>query len=390
MNDPVPSPGPRGLPAGLLGMLVLVALVEQYVVRNDHVFGNIPAVQWRNARSLARKVKDCEILCLGSSLTTNSVQPQIIEAELGKKAGNLALFAGKSASSYFLLKHVIDSGARPRVLVLDCQDRPVESNRYDDYEVWEQVRLWPELLSLPECLDLAWTAHDPDFFAAMVVSKALPSARARYELRNYVVASLEGKSPSLLYMIAGHLRNWRLHRGAQVLAAAGQDREVSTRLERYPGRRELWRWSAVTESYTRRLLELAARHEIKVFWTLPPIGPRLTVWRDENHINAMETQLAQEAQSHNPGVTIIEGRRSQFPPRVFSDGLHLGRPGAIAYTRKLDSILARYFQDPRSLPKSLDLTPYQEADRATNLWLENINESFGSVNLALIKERKLR
>src|SRR3954454_16127658 len=76
MDDPSMS---RGWPAGLLGMILLVAAVERYVDRHSLDFANVAAANWGSAESLARKARGCEVLCLGSSLTTNGVLPRILE-----------------------------------------------------------------------------------------------------------------------------------------------------------------------------------------------------------------------------------------------------------------------------------------------------------------------
>ena len=75
-------------------------------------------------------------------------------------------------------------------------------------DLWRQVRLWPELLTLGECLDLSWTARDPSFFAALAVSKALPSARARFEIRARLAAALDGRPSSAGPRASGLFWNW--------------------------------------------------------------------------------------------------------------------------------------------------------------------------------------
>src|SRR5262245_7790987 len=173
----------RALPMGLLGMLVMVAAVERYVAWHEHDFGNSAALRWADARSRARQARDAEILCIGSSLTTNGVQPEVIEEQLGKRVCNLSVFAGPNVSSYFVLKRAIESGARPRVVILDCQDRPVDSdNRWTMPELWRHLRLWPRVLTFTELADLSWTARDASLFAATTMMKVLPSARARFEI----------------------------------------------------------------------------------------------------------------------------------------------------------------------------------------------------------------
>ena len=52
-----------------------------------------------------------------------------------------------------------------------------------------------------------------------------------------------------------------------------------------------------------------------MFWVFPPIGPRLTAWREENGLDAHAWRYAEGVQARTPGVTLVEGRRSGYPAR---------------------------------------------------------------------------
>src|SRR5262249_38171040 len=158
------SISPAKLPAGLLGMILLVATIENHVARHRLDVANVPALNWASAESLARKARSFEVLCLGSSLTTSGGLPRIIEQRLGKSTCNLAVMGGTAPANYYLLKRALESGAHPKAVVVDWQEMPVDrDDRWNFVALWKHVRLWPELLTLAECLDLSWTARDASF-----------------------------------------------------------------------------------------------------------------------------------------------------------------------------------------------------------------------------------
>ena len=51
---------------------------------------------------------------------------------------------------------------------------------------WKSIRLYPDLATPGDCLDLAMTARDPDFFTASLLAKLLPSCKCRFEIRESV------------------------------------------------------------------------------------------------------------------------------------------------------------------------------------------------------------
>src|SRR5262249_55238963 len=162
-------------------------------------------------------------------------------------------------------------------------------------------------------LDLSWTARDPSFLGMMVVSKVLPSVRARFEIREDVVAALKGQRTSQRTEIAGLERNLRINRGAQVMTARGRDDGGANPLPGPPLSAERWVRDGVSEAYRRRLIQLLAERGIAVFWTFPPITPGLTRWREQSGLDAFYTRHALEAQAQISDVTLVDGRPSQYP-----------------------------------------------------------------------------
>ena len=76
-----------------------------------------------------------------------------------------------------MLRRALSSGARPSVVVLDLTPHMLakgpEANQ----------ALWPELLSVGECLDLSWTNRAPDFLASTMLARVVSTFKERHEIR---------------------------------------------------------------------------------------------------------------------------------------------------------------------------------------------------------------
>src|SRR5690242_11471473 len=108
------------VPAGLLGMLCLVGAVERWVSHHSYDFTHPELWDWKAASAAAQKIAPkCEILCLGDSLLKVGFLPKVLEHHTGKSSHNMAVFAGQAPGSYFLLRRALESGARPKAVVVD-------------------------------------------------------------------------------------------------------------------------------------------------------------------------------------------------------------------------------------------------------------------------------
>ena len=348
MNGGGASPGAGKWPLGLFGMLVLVAAGERFVASHDVDFSNASASNWKYAgRDARRTTKPGTVLCLGTSLVKYGVVSRLIEQETGRPAYNLAVCDGHMPSSYFLLRRALDAGAKPAALVVDCQDGPV--SRGDTAGRAEAVRVnlrnWPELLTLDEWFDLAWTARDPAFLLEMAVSRVVPSFKARFEIRKSIVAACQGVPATSRLDVTALKRNWALNRGTMLMprrwAPAVEDappEEAAEVLAALP--RELYRRNHVTEAYARRFLTLAASKDIPVFWVLPPSSPEQQAGRDRIGMTAYFTKQAADFRNEFPNLTVVDGRRSGYRLEVFWDKVHLDRLGATVFSADLGAAIA--------------------------------------------------
>ena len=151
-----PGERPR-VPAGMLGMIALMVLVELGLGRT-HRFDSDLSESWRIKASAARReALRSDVLCFGDSLVEFGLVPQVFEERLGGKAYNLALHAGAPSASYFLLKHALEGGARPKAVVVDFMPHQVTLN--PGHEMIRR-RAWPELATLGDAVDLWRTNRD--------------------------------------------------------------------------------------------------------------------------------------------------------------------------------------------------------------------------------------
>src|SRR5437016_3106661 len=114
------SPARTHWPRGLLGALVLVAAVECALERSWLDLDDPVSLSWRlSARAAEREAPGCALLCMGDSLVKLSMIPQVLEAQTGLRAYNLAVARGPAPAAYFLLKRALRAGASPQAIVVD-------------------------------------------------------------------------------------------------------------------------------------------------------------------------------------------------------------------------------------------------------------------------------
>src|SRR5690606_15332158 len=116
------------------------------------------------------------------------VAPRVIEAVTGLPTYNLAPYGGPPAASVFLLRRVIDRGARPKAVVVDFMPHLIAiSPRH-------HMRLWQEMIQPVEALELAIDSRDASFFCEALLGRAFPSIRARQEIRANLHHALKAES----------------------------------------------------------------------------------------------------------------------------------------------------------------------------------------------------
>ncbi len=167
-------------------MVLLLGVVESIVAHHEPGFASSGPWDWHQASKRAeRAARTCDVLCFGDSQLKLGVVPGVIEERTGRRAFNLALIGGQMPAATVLLRRALDAGARPSAVVLETLP-PLLSAGVDRND-----RQWPELLDLSECVELARTEADPSLFARLALAGALPSVRARHDVRAAIRSALE-------------------------------------------------------------------------------------------------------------------------------------------------------------------------------------------------------
>lgn len=386
------SPARRSrVPWGLVGMLVLIALGEGYVVRKSLTFSTVVVENWRSSGFAAARIKRTKLVCLGSSLVKCGILPRVLTRHTGLPAYNLALFNGNIATSYYLLRRMVESGAIPEAVAVDCVNGPVARKLTAGPPEFldANLRQWPVLLDLRDTLDLAWSSRDASFLAAVVTARLLPSYQSRYEVRESITTALRGEWYRSLGRILISQQNWAVNRGghgmASTLPADPPPAPAAAKVATVPFSTREWRREKVSESYIRRFLKLAAAHDIKVFWLLPPNGPTPLAVRSRSGEHDYATRLAQSIQKRYANVYVIDGRVG-YRPEVFPDGVHLDVQGALSFSDDVGLAIARYLSVPKTAGRWVTLPPFHMV--RPDVPVEDYNQSILALRSTAGKTRR--
>ncbi len=359
MSGPT-SPPTRSLarlPRGLLGMLALVAAVELTIAGRRLDFTTVWADDWRRAAEAAtRQAPGRDVLCFGDSLIKYGVLPRVIEARAGVRAYNLAVNAGTMPSACFLLRRALGSGARPRVIVADfCALMLPDTPR-------SSIRLYPDLASVRDCVELAWTSNDAGFLSPTLLGKLLPSYKCRFEVRASVLAALDGRRASPWPALAMIWSTWKAEKGAQPMPTPAARPPIN------PGlvaglTPSAWECDRLNATYLEHFLDLADAHEIPVVWLMPPLSPEVQARRATLGTDAAYSRFARAAQARHPGLAVLDARASGYDESVHIDSIHLDHRGAAVLSGDLAAALADRLSG-RPVPRWSDLPP--RAGRTTD------------------------
>jgi hypothetical protein len=333
---------PRRIPYGLLGMLGLVVAIELTISGRRLDFTTVWADDWRRAGVAAtRQAIGREVLCFGDSLVKMGVLPRVIEARTGLKSYNLAVNAGTVPSTYFLLRHALQAGARPRAIVVDFNtlmqpDRPRKSTRF-----------YPDLATTGECLDLAMVAGDVDFLNATLLGKLLPSYKCRFEIRDSIKAALNGRRASPWPDQGWIWAAWKSQDGAQPMPSTPNRTPADPMFVADVSPVD-WECDPINKIYIDKFLSLTRSHDIQVFWLMLPVSPEVQACRDLHRTDDAYDRFARTTLERHPEVIVLDARHSGYDGAVFIDPVHLDRQGATALTNDLAARLAEHLggRDP--------------------------------------------
>jgi hypothetical protein len=261
------------------------------------------------------------VLGFGDSLLKFGLLPAVVERRTGLPTYNLSVNAGRPPGSYFLLRRALQAGARPRAIAIDYEPNVLSEPPTLNPECWA------ELADVGDSLELAWAAGEPRLLAKLLLARFFPSARYRFEIRRAVVARLQAQPAPTRDDIPALLRNAEHNRGALVMPHADRP---PVRVE--PPNRilfpEHWRCDPLNRRYVRKFLDLASRHQIRVFWVVAPYPPAIQAERERLGQDAAYSRFVDVLCTRSPWVTVLDARRSGYPHTVFWDGIaHLDVQG---------------------------------------------------------------
>ncbi len=341
------------MPFGLLGALALIAAFEAMIVR--HKLDTMDASLWiyESARAnMAANVKDAKVLCFGDSLVKLGVAPKVLEAKAGLKGYNLAIPGSPAPSSYILFRRAIEAGARPEAVVVDYMPCLM------DTDPWPSVTTWPFVATYADCLEMAWQARDPDLFATLALRKAFPSVGCRESLRPSIQLALKGVGDLNRLGVMVALRSWDANRGLAIDSYRFNP-NIDIKVAAKPLFSDV-RCSPLNRHYIDKFMRLAADHGVRVFWVLPPYMPLLQAHVESNGYDAKHEALVRSMMARYPGLTVVDGRHSNYSPGVFIDTHHLAFSGAHNYSEELATVLRARLDHPDRSSSWVDLPAYRE------------------------------
>jgi hypothetical protein len=323
-------------PWGLVGMVALILIVEAAIEARSLDLFDVDdwAFRW-TGRAAARKAKGKEILCFGDSLVKLSVIPSVVRERTGKRVYNLALSGSQAPSSYFLLKRALDAGARPEAVVVDFNPPLLRVGPRHN------ITRWGALLNPVEAAQLAWWSRDSSLFAEVTLGRLVPSIRARYALRADLLGAFAGKSSINPINNPMGLRNWKKNDGAQLMVGSAMAKNLPDAKirELREGYYPVWSVDRANSEGVDRFLALAAEHQIRVFWLLPPLVPALHDEIRRSGVDAQQDEFVRGWQAKYPNLVILDARKRVVDPEAFWDPQHLSAIGATAFSRAVGDVL---------------------------------------------------
>ncbi len=343
------------LPIGLLGAVALVVAVEVFIESRALETVTPEGWQYRFAnRTATAEAADCEILAFGDSLLKYSFLPAVIERRQGLRSYNLAVCGGRVPYHYYLLRRVLEGGARPSVVLLEFFPGSLSTGpRPNAGEL-------PQFLRASECVELGVSARDAGLLGTLLAGWLLPSVRGRQAIRSDLVDLARHRPCGTRYENTWLLPWWSKNRGSQVMHVQPGGPEMVSQVQQsaFPG---TWASDPVNDLYLRRFLDLAAEHGATVYWVLTPLSPPLQAECERSGFDARYIAYVKGWQQRYPNLKVIDSRHADYDPAFYyCDPAHLGRDGAFVFSIDLGEFLARRGSETgrwTSLPHFRRLTP---------------------------------
>ena len=288
---------------------------------------------WASSAAAAKgPAKNSSLICFGDSLVVFGVIPSVLESRLQRSCYNLAVTAGTPATSYFLLKRTLESGANPSAVIVDFT--PFQLDPPAHLKV-ARVSLWADFLHSSELYDLATYSRAPGYAAEIVIRSFLNSVRFRDDIREAINWAFKGAvRPSQCQAFVTRW-NLRANKGALVPPESAQTTQFDWNRDDWMVRN----WDSTMLAYMERFLDLTAQKSITVYLLIPPIDPVQQSYIDSGVYGTAQKyeELLRSIQTKFANVRIIDARRSGYQSSMFVDSMHFNRAGSTALTDDLAS-----------------------------------------------------
>ena len=373
----------RAWPAGFLGMIAIVCSVETTIARRPVDFVETSRSSWSLSGDAARSARNQDIVCLGDSLIKHGLLPRVLTERTGMTSINLSVCAAQPPVAYYILKRVLDNGGEPRIAIVDFKPDLLAGG------LRHSASYWPELATVREAFELAWTGRDARFMAETVVAGALPSVRNRREIAAAVRSALAGKTNPLRSVNLALWRNWGVNQGAEFTPKnPGFDGRIGeTDMNKYMTK-NFW-CDKINRKYIERFLDLADRRGIRVVWLLPPISPGLQMLREQSGSDKSHGEFVRSLQTKHPRLIVFDARKSQYASSMFLDPVHLDGEGGYALSCDVASTLQTLVESGSiadAEPCWVDLPAFRA--RPLDPRIENVEQSKLAVRDASVESRR--
>lgn len=327
------------MPRGFLGMLALVLAFELFLKAHDHEFRDVAQWNFSVSRRQAESAKGkYDLVCFGDSVMKMAVIPKIIDAKLGRHSYNMAVCGSQAPETFFLLRRMIESGAKPSAVIVNFFPRLQELGPWHCAEFWHYS-------SLRDTIELCCTARDATLFGVVMSKRILPSYALRMGIRAELMGAFKGQPGFTRKNAWGFRMMWAQDKGAQLLPGNTNPTEDFVMWQKaYFGRR--W-FDPTNVAFIHRFLKLAAANDIPVFWILTPVKAGLQTQCEASGFDADYTRYLQAVSACFPNVTVVDARHSGMDRKLFFDPHHLGKDGAKVFSRVLGDILSQHFHSSK-------------------------------------------
>jgi hypothetical protein len=323
------------VPWGLVGCLALILVIERSIARRDLEFRAPIEWDWVVAEKLAGEAaSSADVLILGDSLAKEGLIPRVIEQRTGLSVRNLAVSAGSPPLAFALLRHAIEAGARPGLVVVEMEPHLLEHGK--DY-----LRQHGAYVLEPrEIAELAWRRRDGHLLASLGVERLLPSARSREEIRAHTVARVRGEASRNAVLCPPMILNWRQNGGALVVPG---DRRFDGKLSDL---HHLWFPHAfhpdpVALQYADRTFRLLRERGIRACLLIPPLARAATDRRRAEGVDAAHRRWIRELATRHEGLSVLDATALDLSDDHFHDPFHLNELGAAELSARVAEVIAR-------------------------------------------------